>query len=95
MNWKFDKILSPRQTLYFELPESVQEQLGLPKYVCSDLKITQQLTHRAHRIWLVGNGEARYLKNRFMPVQTPPDPVELTTIIISARRIRNADLYDL
>lgn len=83
------------QTLYFELPESVQEQFNLPKYVCSGPIVTQRLTHVAHRIWQVGNGEARYLKNRFAPVQEPPDPVELTTIIISARRLRNTDLYDL
>jgi len=83
------------QTLYFELPESVQKQLNLPKYVCSGPIVTQRLTYVAHRIWQVSNGEARYLKNRFAPVQCPPDPAELTAIILSARRIQNTDLYDL
>jgi len=83
------------QTLYFELPESVQKQLNLPKYVCSAPIVTQRLVHVAYRIWQVGNGEARYLKNRFASAQEPPDPVELTTIILSARRVQNTDLYGL
>ena len=89
------------RTLYFELSEDAQQRSGLGQYVYTNAPIDRppwrsmdrQLVWLAIRIWEVADGQARFLKNRYVSVALAPDPEELTLVMLSAQRVDSTNLW--
>lgn len=76
------------RTLYFELSEDTQQRSGLSRFVyTTGAPIDLQLFWSAIRIWEVADGQARFLKNGYAPVDDLPDPEELTLVMHSAQQV--------
>ena len=80
------------RTLYFELSEDMQQRSGLSQFVYTNAPIERQLFWSAIRIWEVADGQARFLKNRYVSVALLPDPEELTLVMLSAQRVDSTNL---
>lgn len=83
------------RTLYFELSEATQQRSGLSQFVYTDAPIERQLFWSAIRIWEVADGQARFLKNRYVSDTLLPDPEELTLVMLSAQRVNSTNLWRL
>lgn len=81
------------QTLYFELSEDAQQRSGLGRFVYANAPIERQLFYSAIRIWEVADGQARFLKNRYVSVALAPDPEELTLVMLSAQQVNGTDSW--
>ena len=80
------------RTLYFELSEATQQRSDLGQFVYTNAPIERQLFWSAIRIWEVADGQARFLKNRYVSVALLPDPEELTLVMLSAQRVDSTNL---
>ena len=83
------------RTLYFELSEDTQQRSGLSRFVYTNAPIELQLFWSAVRIWEVADGQARFLKNRYVSATILPDPEELALVMLSAQQIDGTDVWRL
>lgn len=81
------------RTLYFELSEDMQQRSGLGRFVYAKASTELRLFWSAVRIWEVADGQARFLKNRYVSTALLPDPEELTLVMLSAQRVDSTDSW--